>query len=600
MKKSSGLFLGRQKEVAQFFCFAVIMKIAQLLVIQPFIHFIFRFGLQTTGFGVLFNNNMLSFFLTPIGFMIGLGMILLLTAVSFFEFSVMVLFVKDCREKSDQNLLETIKGFSAARESVRPFSFISYFLYVFIFLPIAGLGVSSSLFPSFQIPNFITGELAKTSFGGLGIVLFRIIVLLFFFASVYALPIFISEGCSFFSAVKRSTSFIKGHWQAFWKMAISYLAVWGILLWLPETLMANEGIFSTLLDFPASLFSSAGVLSAICLLYYLFGQVTAMPLLVVLVTKSYLEETAQISAVSEKFTFPKVKRAVKRLIQLKASRYILCFLMISSILLTIWGYLEIWNSADLHEPIVIGHRGSTDGVENTLEALQGAIEAQADYAEIDILLSKDGVPMVIHDDSLKRLANMDAYVHKLTAAELSAVALSQNGYSGKISTLEEVLEYTDGKIELAVELKLHQHEEKNLVDEVAKVMEKHGKLEDAIFLSLDYSLVDEMNRKHPETTSGYCIFGGLGYLSPVIIRSMNIDFVFIEEWMAKRENLMDFRRSWLPVYIWTVNQQESMKTFLELGANGLVTDYPAFGKLETEEIIQENPKIYLDEKEWRE
>lgn len=58
----------------------------------------------------------------------------------------------------------------------------------------------------------------------------------------------------------------------------------------------------------------------------------------------------------------------------------------------------------LHAPIAVGHRGSAQGVENTVEAVQGAIDAGADYAEIDVLLSKDNVPMVIHDADLSRLA----------------------------------------------------------------------------------------------------------------------------------------------------------------------------------------------------
>ena len=64
----------------------------------------------------------------------------------------------------------------------------------------------------------------------------------------------------------------------------------------------------------------------------------------------------------------------------------------------------------LHAPIAIGHRGSRAGVENTLESVQGAIDGGADYAEIDILLSGDGVPMVIHDANLARLTGENVNV----------------------------------------------------------------------------------------------------------------------------------------------------------------------------------------------
>lgn len=206
--------------------------------------------------------------------------------------------------------------------------------------------------------------------------------------------------------------------------------------------------------------------------------------------------------------------------------------------------------------------------------------------------------MVIHDDSLKRLAGVTANVHNLTCEELQSIWLKQGGYTDKIPTLEEVLRYTEGKIDLAVELKLHGSETKNMVDEVVKVMKKYQALESAIFLSTDYSLVEEIKTKQPQTTSGYCMFGGVGSFNPNVVRTMKIDFVFIEEWMATKENLQSFRSAWLPVYVWTVNQQEQMDYLLDLGALGLITDKPSDARSAVKKFDANTNKKYLKEADW--
>ena len=63
--------------------------------------------------------------------------------------------------------------------------------------------------------------------------------------------------------------------------------------------------------------------------------------------------------------------------------------------------------------------------------------------------------MVIHDENLKRLSGENVNVYDLTAAQLSKISLSQNDMTAKISTLNEVIYYSRGKLDLLIELKLH-------------------------------------------------------------------------------------------------------------------------------------------------
>lgn len=237
-------------------------------------------------------------------------------------------------------------------------------------------------------------------------------------------------------------------------------------------------------------------------------------------------------------------------------------------------FVALQTSTGIHDPVVIGHRGSAFGVENTLGANEAAIGAGADYTEVDILLSADGVPMVIHDTSLKRLSGQRLNVYDLTAAELQEITLQQNGYSGAIPTLAEVVEYCEGKILLAVEYKLHGRETEDIVQQVMQVMETSRWQKDCLFLSMDYYLVEQMREEYPQYRTGYCVYGNVGQLTASSLRALNIDFLLVEEWMVSPRLLSACRKAWVPVYVWTVNDPEKMDDYLRRGVSGLVTDYP--------------------------
>src|SRR5690242_4412012 len=73
----------------------------------------------------------------------------------------------------------------------------------------------------------------------------------------------------------------------------------------------------------------------------------------------------------------------------------------------------------MREPLIIGHRGAPIvALENTMPAFEAAIAAGADGIEFDVRLSSDGVPVIIHDDTLSRTHGVRGRVAELTAEEL--------------------------------------------------------------------------------------------------------------------------------------------------------------------------------------
>lgn len=99
--------------------------------------------------------------------------------------------------------------------------------------------------------------------------------------------------------------------------------------------------------------------------------------------------------------------------------------------------------------LVIGHRGAKgNGLTNTLDAMRYAIAEGADGLEFDIRLTSDGVPVVIHDDTLLLTRGINRSVRTLTLRELNNLSTDK-----PIPTLKQVLDEFWGKTYLNIELK---------------------------------------------------------------------------------------------------------------------------------------------------
>lgn len=118
-------------------------------------------------------------------------------------------------------------------------------------------------------------------------------------------------------------------------------------------------------------------------------------------------------------------------------------------------------------PLIIAHRGaSAHAPENTFAAFQKAIEVGADGIEFDVRLARDGVPVVIHDETLKRTARRAGRISEMTSGELAAVDVGSWFNAAfptrarpdfaveKIKTLRQTLEFlADFRGRVYIELK---------------------------------------------------------------------------------------------------------------------------------------------------
>lgn len=109
--------------------------------------------------------------------------------------------------------------------------------------------------------------------------------------------------------------------------------------------------------------------------------------------------------------------------------------------------------ADDAFPVIVAHRGaSSTHAENTLEAFEAAIELGAPVVELDVRLSSDDVPVVMHDPDVSRTTEGSGFVHELPAEEIVALKPRRDARA-RVPTLAQALRLLSGRAGVALEIK---------------------------------------------------------------------------------------------------------------------------------------------------
>jgi len=146
--------------------------------------------------------------------------------------------------------------------------------------------------------------------------------------------------------------------------------------------------------------------------------------------------------------------------------------------------LSLLNNPESQQVMVTAHRGDWFWApENSTKAIRNCIEMGVDMIEIDVRLSRDGVPVIIHDLTLDRTTTGTGYVAAWTLDSLKTLYLKDATNvvtPEQIPTLEEVLKLTKGKILVYLDKSIDR------VDKLIPVLKKTGTLNQAVFV-LDFT-----------------------------------------------------------------------------------------------------------------
>jgi glycerophosphoryl diester phosphodiesterase len=579
--------------------FEVIWKLFIWAGVYPLYRFILTLTLTVSGYQLAFNGFIVSFFLSVPGIVAAFILLILSSVFTYAELSVLILISFCGRQKQRPPLRFIYRETASGLGRLLHPGTLLFCVYVLGLLPVVGMGFSTSLFNDFDIPRFVTGELMKNSWGEYIWIAGELLVFSLFFASLFTVPAMILQKCGFIKAIGQGLKLTKVCGRKLFGLYAGFILMWSVFYGIPRytfIYVFNTEIVSLGKIWAVFGFSSQCIVLSFLLLLFNMSGIMLLPLLMHFLVKRYTEAGGQILLSEPSAGEDKPLVVWERLRGIKLPKPVrLAAVLVVLVVLALF-LLRVFNRVPgLHTPIVVGHRGSVYGVENTMPAVQGAIDAGADYAEIDIQLSADGVPMVIHDTNLKRLTGKDLNSYELTAAQLGELTVAQNGFTGKIPSLDEVVQYCNGKIGLVLEIKLSGYENDDTVRQVMAVLNQHNFVDECLFMSLDYEVIEDINTRYPEAKAGYCVFGNVGTLSPYILRSMKIDFIVTEESMVSSGNLYDFRGAWLPVYVWTVNDEANMRRYLEMGVLGIFSDYPDIGRRVLDEHMRTTKMAYFTE-----
>ncbi len=217
--------------------------------------------------------------------------------------------------------------------------------------------------------------------------------------------------------------------------------------------------------------------------------------------------------------------------------------------------------------LVIAHRGaSEDAPENTLAAFRRAGIERADYVELDVQESSDGVVLVAHDSDLMKVARVPLKIWSSTAAQLRAVDIGSyysSAYADqRVPTLAEALAACKGVTHVNIELKDYGHNQQ-LEERVIGLVEAAGMQDQVVTMSLSRAMVAKMKRLRPNWTSGLLIAKAIGDAT-----RLPVDFLAVESSMARRDFIRSAQAVGKPVYVWTVNDPERMIRLMGLGVDG--------------------------------
>lgn len=236
------------------------------------------------------------------------------------------------------------------------------------------------------------------------------------------------------------------------------------------------------------------------------------------------------------------------------------------------------NVAIFHETKVMAHRGaSTEAPENTMAAFQKAIDDMADYIELDVQLTNNGEVIVMHDSNAYRTTGVDANIVNMTYKEvktLDAGSWFSDEYVGEnVPSLKEVLELTQGKIKLNIELKPADNGTA-LAKNTVRIIEKYNMVNDCVITSFSESALKAVKTYNQEIKVGYILSAAYGDFYDM----KNVDFFSVNAAFLSKRTIDAIHNSGKRVYAWTVNNKESIKNLTNKGVDGIITDNPVLAR----------------------
>ncbi|WP_112117860.1 glycerophosphoryl diester phosphodiesterase membrane domain-containing protein [Lysinibacillus capsici] len=534
-----------------------LIRIFQFLLMIPVTSIVLKLMLRVTGFTHITEQNWQSFLTHPFVMIMICLLILLFLLFVYYEMGFLFLMAFHQQRGLRYRFLPLWQQLN--RKVVYFFSVQVLFLIVYLALlmPLASFMLPLTLTQSISLPHFLTEEIMSSRAGRLAYAAVASIIVMIGIRSILTLPIFtIQPNISILRSFKQSWRFSK---RGLFELVVllAMLLTGHLLMMLGITVVATFPLYLIERLMPSAALVTAGLTLAFLEMVFvvLFSLLQAMFSQVMVAITYNTLVIGKVSGTTHR------KRRYKLLLLISG----IVFLVLSMMNIN-----SLEKSVYAPDTKIIAHRGYVAGnVENTISGLVSAANAGADLIEIDIQQTVDGEFVVFHDRTLRRLAGKNGVIANMTLSELKTLTIHQNGFSDKIASLDDCIEIAKAlDVALLIELKVHGQETEDVLPKLVEKLRKYKVLDSYYVQSADGQKMTQLKKLVPNLRVGIVYALNIGPMEE------NVDFIALEESWVTEQLIEELKQHPTDLFVWTLNDDRSLQTFIEKNVSGVITDHP--------------------------
>lgn len=555
--------------------FEAIYTMIGSLVVYPVGIFLFNTIMSFLGFPYLSGANFTQALTNPLCLLNFLCFAVIFGFFALLELTTLILLFNESHFRRKIQLLPLVnEGFKRAITIVRPKNLL-FLVFILVIIPLTEFSLSSNFISSISIPGFIMSYITANAFYSLGFLILSVILFLVAVYWIFSFHFFTLSGDNFFASVKKSVTLMKGH---FWRSVLTIL-FWNVLivLALVTVVIMLELItffsLEQLINHPLGLAIFIGTFGFFVSSLFTFFQLIVSSMNLSIVSNFYYaySQSSQLVVSADPLVTSNHPARLKKKTILAISIAVILFIVTLNSAVIFTSFNEIFNDHFLTGPDITAHRGASNlAPENTLAALQKAIDAGADYAEIDVAQTKDGAIVVSHDNNIKRISGQDLNIWSSNYADIKDLDIGSwfdpQFKNERIPTLEEAILLCQDKIRLNIELKPTGHEA-SLVESTVAIINANHFEDQCILASLDYPLLEKVATVDPQIKRAYITAVAIGNIQTLPVDGLSVEATFVTPDLVSNAHRADQE-----VYVWTVDSEELTMKMVKMGVDNLITD----------------------------
>lgn len=562
--------------------FEILWKLVTLLVIAPACAGLIQLAIHLAKLKYLTTSNLLQFLRSPWTILLLAVLLLLAALYTLFEIAA----VCTCFRQSRFQKVRTTLG-RMVRSGLQ--SVLHFFrgggpflvLHLLVLIPLMQFSATSGIFTAMGIPDFLAYYMTKKEFLLPIYVVAIILCCLLSVRWVFSSVLFTQNQCSYRSARATSVQLVRGRfWQTFFSVLVwncCYFAVLLVFLCLITVvvLMVIRATGSNDLIMSQAMRTLKLLIQIVLWSFSFFATPICMAHLTALLEK----RCVQMPEVVLPEPVP-LSRSAKPFRRSTAVLTACCFTVAALGLNLSYVYSVFTGKANFRlalfqNPTVMAHRGlSADAPENTLYAFSDAISVGADFIELDVQQTRDGVLVVMHDSNLKRTTGVNKDIWDVDYADiqnLDAGSWFDPAYANaRIPTLEETLQFVDKRTKLNIEIKPTKHGTDTLEQDVAELITQYQYTDACYVTSFSYGSLKKVKEVNPEIRTGYLMSVAYGqFYSLKYADAFSLNKVFVTSQVVNAAHQQGKQ-----IFAWTVNSMSEVRSLCNLHVDSIITDDP--------------------------